>query len=115
MGVSADDTSVLDDQDQMCPRRATEHEETIMKTPFTYVTSALAALAIGGAVALAPVASAATPPAPVASAMGSPIGSAGTDPLVPYGTAPHVAGVLGYVDSSHDEANTTNGQVDLPF
>src|ERR1700712_2585674 len=103
MGVSADDTSVLDDQDQMCPRRATEHEETIMKTPFTYVTSALAALAIGGAVALAPV----------ASATGSPIGSAGTDPLVPYGTEPHVAGVLGYVDSSHDEANTTNGQVDL--
>lgn len=115
MGVSADDSSALDDQDQKCPERATEQEETIMKATFKYVTSGLAALAIGGAVALAPVASAATLPAPVASAIGSPIGGAGTDPLVPYGTEPPVAGVLGYVDSSHDEANTTNGQVDLPF
>ena len=119
MGVSADDTAVLEDQDQKCPK-STEHEETIMKTTFKkttlkYVTSGLAALAIGGAVAFAPVASAATPATPVASAMGSPIGSAGTDPLVPFGTEPHVPGVLGYVDSSHDEANTTNGQVDLPF
>jgi hypothetical protein len=96
-------------------QKSTEHGETIMKTPFKYVTSGLAALVIGGAVALAPVASAATPPAPVVSAMGAPIGDAGTDPLVPYGTQPHVPGVLGYVDSSHDEANTTNGQVDLPF
>jgi hypothetical protein len=96
-------------------QKGTDHEETMMKTPFKYLTSGLAALAIGGAVALAPVASASTPAAPVASAMGSPIGGAGTDPLVPYGTEPHIPGVLGYVDSSHDEANTTNGQVDLPF
>jgi hypothetical protein len=115
MGASADDTSILEDQDQKCPKGAIEHEETIMKTTFKHVTSGLAALAIGGAVAFAPVASAATPATPVASAMGSPIGSAGTDPLVPFGTEPHVPGVLGYVDSSHDEANTTNGQVDLPF
>jgi hypothetical protein len=115
MGVSADDTSVLEDQDQKCPRRTMAHEETIMKTAFKYVTSGLAALAICGAVALAPVASAATLPAPVASAVGSPVGGAGTDPLVPYGTEPKVPAVLGYVDSNHDEANTTNGQVDQPF
>jgi hypothetical protein len=45
----------------------------------------------------------------------SAIGDAGTDPLVPYGTEPQVPYRLGYVDSDHDEANTTAGQVDLPF
>jgi hypothetical protein len=87
-----------------------------METSFTYVTSGLAAVAIGGAIVLAPIASAATHPAPVATAATpSAIGSAGTDPLVPYGTEPHVPGPLGFVDSNHDEADTTNGQVDLPF
>ena len=41
--------------------------------------------------------------------------SAGTDPLVPYGTDPHSPYVFGYHVSDHDEANTTNGQVDVPF
>lgn len=87
-----------------------------MKTPFTYLTTGLAAVAIGGAVALAPIAGAATQPAIVAGATApSAIRSAGTDPLVPYGTEPQEPARLGYVDSSHDEANTTNGQVDLPF
>jgi hypothetical protein len=85
-----------------------------MKNTVKYVVSGLAAAAIGGAIVLAPVASAATLPA-ASVAMSSGIGSAGTDPLVPYGTEPQVPGRLGYVDSSHDEANTTNGQVDLPF
>jgi hypothetical protein len=68
-----------------------------MKTTIKLVAPWLAAAAIGGAIALAPVA------------------SADTDPLVPYGTNPAVPYVLGYHVSNHDEANTTNGQVDLPF
>jgi hypothetical protein len=51
----------------------------------------LAAAAIGGAIALAPIA------------------SADTNPLVPYGTDPHSPYVLGYHVSNHDEANTRNG------
>ncbi|TPG36119.1 hypothetical protein EAH80_07850 [Mycobacterium hodleri] len=86
-----------------------------MKITFEYVTSALAAIAIGGAVALAPIASAETPPTPLLSAeTPAAIGGAGTDPLVPFGTNPEVPR-LGYVDSSHDDANTTSGEVDLPF
>jgi hypothetical protein len=85
-----------------------------MKTPFAYLTTGLAALAIGGAVALAPIASAATLPTPIATAA-SGISSAGTDPLVPYGTEPRVPGPLGFIDSNHDEANTSNGDNDLPF
>ncbi len=87
-----------------------------MKTAFKYVTSGLAAVAIGGAVAFAPVASAATLPAPVATVVtASTMGEAGTDPLVPFGTEPQVPVWLGYIDSNHDEVDTTNGQVDLPF
>jgi hypothetical protein len=90
-------------------------QETIMRTR-TYVTSGLVAAAIGGAIALAPIAGAATLPAPMAGATAhSAIGDAGTDPLVPYGTEPQVPYRLGYVDSNHDEADTTAGQVDLPF
>jgi hypothetical protein len=85
-----------------------------MKTPFAYLTTGLAALAIGGAVVLAPIASAATLPAPVATAAAG-VSSAGTDPLVPYGTEPKVPGRLGFIDSNHDEANTSNGEIDLPF
>ena len=84
-----------------------------MKTTLKYVAPWLAAAAIGGAVALAPIASAATPPADSTAA--HPAASADTDPLVPYGTDPHSPYVLGYHVSNHDEANTTNGQVDVPF
>ncbi|HYZ68887.1 MAG TPA: hypothetical protein VE666_13985 [Mycobacterium sp.] len=77
-----------------------------------YLAASLAAAAIGGAVALAPIASAAPPAAPTNSA---PIGTAGTDPLVPFGTDPHSPYVFGYHVSDHDEANTTNGQLDVPF
>ena len=68
-----------------------------MKTTIKCIAPWLAAAAIGGAIALAPIA------------------SADTDPLVPYGTNPQVPYVLGQHESNHDEADTTNGQLDLPF
>ncbi len=68
-----------------------------MKTAIKYFAPWVAAAAIGAAIALAPVA------------------SADTDPLVPYGTDPHAPYVLGYHVSNHDEADTTNGQLDVPF
>jgi hypothetical protein len=70
-----------------------------MKTTFKCVTSGLAAASIGAAMASAAFT----------------MGGAGTDPLLRYGTEPQAPHRLGYVDSSHDEADTTNGQVDLPF
>jgi hypothetical protein len=86
-------------------------QEDIMKA-IKFVAPWLAAAAIGGAVTLAPIASAAT--APTQSAPTA-VGTAGTDPLVPFGTDPHSPYVFGYHVSDHDEANTTNGQVDVPF
>jgi hypothetical protein len=79
----------------------------------TYLAPSLAAAAIGGAIILAPIASAATPAAsgPSAAAVSA---RTDTDPLVPYGTDPQTP-VLGYHVSNHDEANTTNGQIDVPF
>ena len=65
--------------------------------PTKVVAPPVAAAAILGAVALAPIA------------------GADTDPLVPYGTNPHVPSSIGLHVSNHDEANTTNGQVDVPF
>ena len=84
-----------------------------MKTTINYIAPWLAAAAIGGAVAFAPIASAATTP----SAQSGPVavGTAGTDPIVPFGTDPHSPYVLGYHVSDHDESDTTNGQVDVPF
>jgi hypothetical protein len=68
-----------------------------MRIKLNHIIPGLAAAAIGGAIALAPIA------------------SADTDPLVPYGTNPQVPYVLGHHESNHDEADTTNGQLDLPF
>lgn len=68
-----------------------------MKASIKFVAPALGAAAVGAAILLAPIA------------------SANTDPLVPYGTDPHTPYVLGYHVSNHDEANTTNGQLDTPF
>jgi hypothetical protein len=68
-----------------------------MKTAIKYIAPWLAIAGIGGAIALAPIA------------------SADTDPIVPYGTNPHSPYVLGFHESNHDEVNTTNGQVDVPF
>lgn len=89
--------------------------ETIMKTPFTYAASGLAAAAIGAAVALAPATSATTLAAPIGAATSFVMDGAGTDPLVPFGPEPQVPSRLGYIDSNHDEVDTTNGQADLPF
>jgi hypothetical protein len=86
-----------------------------VKTSIKRMTPWLAALAIGSGVALAPVASAATHTAPLAAATAPAAPGVGTDPLVPYGTDPQVPYLLGYVNSNHDEANTTNGGLDLPF
>jgi hypothetical protein len=79
-----------------------------------YLAPSLAAAAIGGAIVIAPIASAAThvAPAPTPASSSAP---PGTDPLVPYGTDPAVPYRLGYINPNHDEANTTNGDVDLPF
>ena len=68
-----------------------------MKTTIKSIAPWLAAAAIGGAIALAPAA------------------GADTSPLVPYGTNPQVPYVVGHHTSNHDEADTTNGQLDLPF
>jgi hypothetical protein len=84
-----------------------------MKTTTRYVAPWLVAAAIGGAVALAPIASAATPPS--AGTAAHPAAGSDPDPLVPYGTDPQSPYVLGYHVSNHDEANTTNGQLDVPF
>lgn len=75
----------------------------------------LVAAAISGAIAFAPTAGAAVTTAPVTNSATPPSSNTGTDPLVPYGTEPSIPYRLGYVDSDHDEANTTNGQLDLPF
>ena len=81
-----------------------------------YLAPSLAAAVIGGAIVLAPIASAATPaPHAPTQAATSTSSAPDTDPLVPYGTDPHSPYVLGYHVSDHDESNTTNGQLDLPF
>lgn len=88
-----------------------------MISAIKYVVPGLAAVAIGAAVSFAPIASATTA-APALTTAATPLSAgsgAGTDPLVPYGTEPHVQQRLGYIASNHDEANTTNGEVDLPF
>jgi hypothetical protein len=66
-----------------------------MKTTIKYVAPWLAAAAISGAIALAPVA------------------SANTDPLVPSGPDPHIPYVLGAPISPDGEQNPVGG-VDLP-
>jgi hypothetical protein len=78
-------------------RRTSNQEKTMAMTAMKYTAPWLAVAAIGSALALAPMA------------------SADTDPAVPYGTNPHSPYVLGYHVSNHDEATTTNGQMDVPF
>jgi hypothetical protein len=68
-----------------------------MKRTIKFVAPWLAAAAISGAIALAPIA------------------SVDTNPLVPYGTNPTSAYVPGYHVDNHDETNTTNGFLDVPF
>jgi hypothetical protein len=67
-----------------------------VKTTIKYIAPWLAAAAIGGAIALAPIA------------------SADTDPAVPYGTNPTSPDIFGY-HTSNEVANPTNSEVDVPF
>jgi hypothetical protein len=69
-----------------------------MKTSFKFVAPSLAAAAIGGAIALAPIASAATHPAPAPrpGTSESAVGRPGTDPSTPYGTDPLSPDIFGY-------------------
>jgi hypothetical protein len=115
MDVSGDDTALPERQDWMQSRQgATSKQEDTMKAVSKYLAPSLAAAAIGGAVVLAPLASAAThvAPAPTPATSSAPTD---TDPLVPYGTDPHSPYVFGYHTSDHDESDTTNGQLDVPF
>lgn len=97
-----------------------------MRTNIKCIAPWLAAAAIGAAVGLAPIASADAGLAPVpqsnivadpgVSATASPTtDGTGTDPLVPYGTEPVAPYRLGYINPNHDEGNTTNGEIDVPF
>ena len=76
----------------------------------------IAAAAIAASFGFAPIAGAVTDPAPVIAATSepNPVGDTGTDPLVPFGADPQIQYLLGFIDSNHDNANTTNGQIDLP-
>lgn len=71
------------------------------------------------AVALAddPTSTAVDPTYPISGETGAPSGDAkyGADPLVPYGTEPQAPITPGFVNPNHDEGDTSNGEVDLPF
>jgi hypothetical protein len=97
MDGSSGDIGSLGRDYEFSPKRANKLKENTMKALIKYAAPWLAFAAIGGAIAFAPTA------------------SADTDPLVPYGTNPHTPYILGFHESNHDEANTTNGQVDVPF
>ncbi|GAB7067751.1 hypothetical protein H7J06_03350 [Mycobacterium hodleri] len=52
----------------------------------------------------------------VAAAMAlAPVAGADTSPLLPFGTMPQVKTNLNLQTSNHDELDTTNGSLDLPF
>ena len=100
-----------------------------MKTRIALAAPLLAAGILGGFVATAPAttplavladgqtSTAVDPTYPISGETGAPFGDArnGTDPLVPYGIEPQAPVTPGYVDQNHDEGNTSNGEVDLPF
>ena|SRR5947208_11594875 len=114
MGASGDDTGLLERHHWTQSKRDDHSKQEDVMMAIKYLAPSLAAAAIGGAIVLAPIASAATHVAPTPSASSS-SAPAGTDPLVPYGTDPVVPYRLGYINPSHDEGNTTNGQLDVPF
>lgn len=88
-----------------------------MRTTTKRVGTFVAAMAAAATLAFAPAANAEPVHVPVGGAAipAGPVGGPGTDPLVPYGTDPVVPYTLGFIDPNHDNGNTTNGQVDLPF
>jgi hypothetical protein len=67
-----------------------------MKSTVRYIAPWLAAAAMGGALALVPIA------------------NADTNPAVPYGTNPTSPDIFGY-HTANDIANPTNSTVDVPF
>jgi hypothetical protein len=97
-----------------------------MTKTIKYIAPWFAAVAIGSAITLAPAASASVASTTIAqsdvvahsAAAPTPVQTpteSGPDPLVPYGTEPTVPYRLGYINPNHDEGNTTNGEVDVPF
>jgi hypothetical protein len=97
MGVSSDDIGLPEGDYLGEPSEGKPVNKERVMASIKFIAPWLAAAAIGGALALAPIA------------------SADTNPAVPFGTDPHSPYVLGYHVSNHDEANTTNGMVDVPF
>jgi hypothetical protein len=101
-------------------------EEIIMKKTVKYVAPWAAVAAIGAVIGLAPVAAADPGFAPVPQATSAahstasstpapaPFGT-GEDPMVQNGPDPFIPFRLGYQNPNHDEGNSTNGFVDLPF
>jgi hypothetical protein len=97
----------------------------------TRITAAVAAGLVAGLTAFAPIAAADThdvadpqtstaqahPTTPIDGQSGAPVGDTtpGADPLIPFGTDPLSKVKLGYIDRNHDEGNTANGFVDVPF
>ena len=52
----------------------------------------------------------------IAAAMAlAPVAGADTSPLLPFGTTPQVKTSLNLSTSNHDEIETTDGSLDLPF
>ena len=45
----------------------------------------------------------------------APVASADTSPLLPFGTTPQVKTTLNLQTSNHDELDTSDGSLDLPF
>jgi hypothetical protein len=97
-----------------------------MNMTIKHIAPWLAAAAIGAAIGIAPVANADPGSAPVSQSRFAPNSAAsatpatapfgtGEDPLVPNGPNPSIPNQLGYINLNHDEGNTSNGFVDLPF
>jgi hypothetical protein len=92
-----------------------------MKKAIKYVAPWLSMAAIGGAIALAPLASAAPAPVPPNDVVTNPVQStsaqSGEDPRVPFGPDPYVPFPEGFYNpNTSDGSGTTNpaGGVDLP-
>jgi hypothetical protein len=84
----------------------------------TFRISALVGTAAAATLmSLAPVVNAATAVAAAAppASMSVTAGGAGTNPLLPYGPNPQAPAESGYINDSHDEIDTSGGQIDLPF
>jgi hypothetical protein len=104
-------------------------QENAMKTRIALGAPLLAAGLFGGLAAGAavitttavladgPTSTAVDPSGPISGNTGAPLGDAnyGADPLVPFGTEPQAPITPGYVNRNHDQGNTSNGEVDLPF